>query len=252
MQPMSDVGPSPRRSLLGGIGGATRLVALVVGVVVLAILGLRSPTADQGSTPSSPPAAVVGAATAAGATSSTQAAETMEASAAASLEPTTEPTFAPTAEPPTPTPKPTAKPTSRPTPKPTHDPTPEGTPKITTKSGSFGQTLTVQGITTRVAKTATKQGALNCVTDDPERQGWTELVSYDLTMSWPDAGDAEEPWVAVGAKPWNVLQFDGPSPFKSGADYIVSTCHRPGDSDKVMVEISPPGSPLIYYRWYFH
>ena len=89
-----------------------------------------------------------------------------------------------------------------------------------------------------------------CVTDDPDRQGWTELVSYELTMTWPDAGDAEEPWFAVGAKPWNVLQFDGPSPFKSGADYVVSTCHRPSDSDKVMVEISPPGTPTIY-RWYF-
>jgi hypothetical protein len=55
----------------------------------------------------------------------------------------------------------------------------------------------------------------------------------------------------VGSKPWNVLQFDGPLPFRSGVDYIVSTCHRPSDSDKVMVEISPPGSPLIYYRWYF-
>ena len=70
-------------------------------------------------------------------------------------------------------------------------------------------------------------------------------------MTWPDAGDAEEPWVAVGSKPWNVLRFDGPSPFRSGADYIVSTCHQPSNSDKVMVEISPPGSPLIYYRWYF-
>ena len=89
------------------------------------------------------------------------------------------------------------------------------------------------------------------MTDDPDRQGWTEVVSYELTMTWPDAGDAEEPWFAVGAHPWNVLQFDGPSPFKSGADYVVTTCHRPSDSDKVMVEIAPPGSPLIYYRWFF-
>ncbi len=71
-------------------------------------------------------------------------------------------------------------------------------------------------------------------------------------MHWPHAGDAEEPWVAVGEKPWNALTFDGPSPFKSGADYVVSTCHRPADSDDVMVEISPPGSPIIDYRWYFH
>jgi hypothetical protein len=49
-----------------------------------------------------------------------------------------------------------------------------------------------------------------------------------------------------------VLQFGGPSPFRSGSDYIVSTCHRPSDSEAVMVEISPLGSPLIYYRWYFN
>lgn len=149
------------------------------------------------------------------------------------------------------TPKPTAKPTPTPTPKPTRDPTPEGTPRITTRSGSFGQTLTVQGVAARIAKTTARDGALSCVTDDLDRQGWTEIVSYQLKMTWPDAGDAEEPWLAVGSKPWNVLQFDGPLPFRSGVDYIVSTCHRPSDSDKVMVEISPPGSPLIYYRWYF-
>ena len=56
---------------------------------------------------------------------------------------------------------------------------------------------------------------------------------------------------AVGSKPWNVLQFDGPSRFTSGSDYVVTTCKRPSDSDRVMVEISPPGSPIIYYRWYF-
>ena len=92
---------------------------------------------------------------------------------------------------------------------------------------------------------------MRCVTDDPDAQGWTEVVSYELRMTWPDAGDAEEPWFAVGSRPWNVLQFDGPSPFSSGADYIVSTCKRPSDSDKVMVEISPPGSPMILHRWYF-
>ena len=49
----------------------------------------------------------------------------------------------------------------------------------------------------------------------------------------------------------DVLQFDGPSPFRSGSDYVVTTCKRPSDSDKVKVEISPAGSPIIYYRWYF-
>jgi hypothetical protein len=111
--------------------------------------------------------------------------------------------------------------------------------------------LSVQGIEVRVARTAPHEGALNCTSDDPERQGWTEVVSFEISMTWPDAGDAEEPWVAVGSKPWNVLTFDGPSPFRSGSDYVVTTCKRPSDSDKVKVEISPPGSPIIYYRWHF-
>ena len=62
----------------------------------------------------------------------------------------------------------------------------------------------------RVARTAPHEGALNCTSDDPERQGWTEVVSYEISMTWPDAGDAEEPWVAVGSKPWNVLDVRRP------------------------------------------
>ena len=102
-----------------------------------------------------------------------------------------------------------------------------------------------------VDRAPVQAGALACVSDDPDRQGWTELVSYELRMVFPNPGAASEPWVAVGARPWNVLQFDGPQPFTSGADYIVSTCRRPGDSDKVMVEYSPSGSPIASYRWYF-
>jgi hypothetical protein len=256
----ADPQSAPRR-LTSLIGGAVSLLFLLgVGLIVVS-LGSRTALPQPSGFP--PPAAAVGAV-------STQAVEPTEAATASpspTVEPTAEvtpePTTAPTPEPPAATPRPTteptaeptarptAKPTPKPTPKPTHDPTPEGTPRITTKSGSFGQALTVQGIEVRVAKTAAHEGALNCVTDDPDRQGWTEVVSYELTMTWPDAGDAEEPWFAVGGHPWNVLQFDGPSPFKSGADYVVTTCHRPSDSDKVKVEISPPGSPLIYYRWFF-
>ena len=47
------------------------------------------------------------------------------------------------------------------------------------------------------------------------------------------------------------MDFDGPAPMRSGAEYVVTTCKRPSDSNKVKVEISPPGSPIIYYRWYF-
>ena len=251
----------PRR-LTSLVGGAVSVLFLLA--VGLVVVSLGSRTALPGAS-GPPPAAAVGAVSTPAAeptetpTATPSPSPTVEPTPAATAEPsatptpeppaaTPRPTAAPTAEP---TARPTAKPTPKPTPKPTHDPTPEGTPKITTKSGSFGQTLTVQGIEVRVAKTAARDGSLNCVTDDPDRQGWTEVVSYELTMTWPDAGDAEEPWVAVGAHPWNVLQFDGPSPFKSGADYVVTTCHRPSDSDKVMVEISPPGSPIIEYRWFF-
>ena len=86
-------------------------------------------------------------------------------------------------------------------PKPTRDPKPEGTPKITKRSGSFGQTLSVQGIEVRVARTAPHEGAISCTSDDPERQGWTEVVSYELSMTWPDAGDAEEPWSRSAPSP---------------------------------------------------
>lgn len=248
----------PLRRLASGFGGSLRILVLLVGALVVAVIGLGSRTADRSAAPAPSFVAVVGAAATdtAGLPTASPTPESSTATdpIAAASTPTAEPTPAAAAEQ-TPaaaaTPKPTARTTPRPTPRPTHDPTPEGTPRITSRSGSFGQTLTVQGVTARVARTAARDGALSCVTDDPDRQGWTELVSYELRMSWPDAGDAEEPWVAVGSKPWSVLQFDGPSPFKSGADYVVSTCHKPADSDKVMVEISPPGSPLIYYRWFF-
>ena len=65
--------------------------------------------------------------------------------------------------------------------KPTHDPTPEGTPRIATKSGSFGQTLTVHEIAVRVDKTSPREGSIRCVTDDPDRQGWTDVVSYEFS-----------------------------------------------------------------------
>ncbi len=76
-----------------------------------------------------------------------------------------------------------------------------------------------------------------CVTDDPEMQGWTEKVSFDLKITWPDPSDADEPYITIG-KPWYVLEFDGPRPWKSGASYVFSTCHRPGDSMKAKVQIA--------------
>lgn len=241
------------RRLTHSLGELAALVVIVAAVAVALGLGSRTAPVPDSSTGASASPWAIGVIEPS--TSPTND-PTATASVAATPGPTPHPTSAPTPQPtadPTaaPTARPTPKSTPRPTTKPTPDPRPEGTPRITAASGAFGQTLTVQGIKVRVDRAAARDGTISCTTDDPDRQGWTELVSYELRMTWPDAGDAEEPWVAVGKQPWNVLQFDGPSPFKSGADYVVSTCHKPDDSDKVKVEISPPGSPLIYLRWSF-
>jgi hypothetical protein len=239
------------RSVLGAV---LTMAALVVSLVVFLTVrgGTDRPTADAaspavGSPVSSPSDLGLGAAQIdPSSTPSSDPSPSPQATATPTPEPTPEPTPDATA------PRLTAKPTAKPTSKPVVDPRPEGTPRTDKASGSFGQTLTVAGIDVVVSPTTRSDTAPGCTSDDPERQGWTEPVSYTLRMTWPKEKDAEEPWFAVGSKPYNVLNFDGPSPFKSGADYIVSTCHRPDDSDKVMVEISPPGSPLVYYRWYFH
>ena len=226
-------------------GGISAAFLVVVALVVLNLGGRTAPATPEASVPPSI-AAVVGA-------DDPEPADTPVPTAEPTPEPTAEPTPPPTSEPtpePTdkPTPKPTPKPTAKPTPRPTPDPEPEGTPRVTTASGSFGQTLTVKGIDVRMSRRDPAEGVgMHC----PDT-GWTDYISYDLRITWPHANDAEEPWIAVGSKPFNVLDFGGPSPFKSGAAYVFTTCHRPGDSDKAMVEISPPGSPLIYLRWYFH
>jgi hypothetical protein len=239
---------------------ATAVVELIALVAVIAVLALVFRNGGAGSAPSpspeaiaasSPSALVVATPSPLVTESSTPPtpAETPEPSIE-SARPTARPTPDPT---PAPTPAPTPRPTNRPAPTkaPTPDPRPEGTPRIATASGSFGETLTVAGIKVRLAPTEPQESALRCVTDDPERQGWTELVSYELRIIWPDASDAEEPLLAVGKHPWNVIAWDGPMPFKSGADYVVSTCHKPGDSDKALIELSPPGSPMNLLRWYF-
>jgi hypothetical protein len=171
-----------------------------------------------------------------------------EAGVSPSVEPTATPTAKPTAQP---TAKPTTKPTAKPTAKPVVGSEPEGTPKITTAKGSFGQTLTVQGITVTMTRREPAPGLATCGTsDDPQKQGYTEAVAYELTMTWPKASSAETPWIAVGKDPYFVNWFD-PEPVKSGVTHVFATCKRPADSYKAMVEISPPGSPIIYYRWYF-
>lgn len=151
---------------------------------------------------------------------------------------------------PTPAPARTSPPASTRTPPPVPDPGPEGTPVVTTARGVFGETLAVQGIRVMATTVEPDPGLITlCATDDPERQGWTELVAFRMTLTWPDPGDAAEPWVAVGTRPWNVLSWE--PAVASGVPTTLTTCHRPGDTDAIMVELSPPGSPLIYYRWYF-
>jgi hypothetical protein len=173
---------------------------------------------------------------------------TVEPTAPAPVPATPAPTFRGT---PAPMPVATPRATPRPTPAPVPDPRPEGTPAISTASGSFGATLVVRGISVTLDHAAPDPSLANlCRSDDPERQGWTELVAFSLTMTWPDPSDAQEPWVAVGSRPWNVLSFE-PS-VASGRTVVVTTCRRPADVDPdEKVEISPAGSPMQLVRWYF-
>ncbi len=165
--------------------------------------------------------------------------------------PTLEPTPDPTATPAPATPKPTPRPTPKPTPKPTHDPAPEPTPWIGTDSGSFGQTLTVDAVQVRLDRRGPSQDPqIRCGTsDDPERQGFTDVVSYDLRITWPDPGDASEPWIAVGSDPYNVLWFE--PAVASGVATVFSTCKRRADSFNAMVEWSPNGGPMRLFRFSF-
>lgn len=150
----------------------------------------------------------------------------------------------------TPAPAGTVTPVPTRTPPPLPDPAPEGTPIITTARGAFGDARTIEGVRVTAIAIEPDPGLANlCATDDPERQGWTELVAYRITITWPDPGDAQEPWVAVGTRPWNVLSWE--PAVTSGVPTTLTTCHRPGDSGTIMVELSPSGSPIIYYRWYF-
>lgn len=167
------------------------------------------------------------------------------ATSPASSEPTLEATADPTATPVPATPKPTPRPTPRPTSNPTHDPAPEPTPRLGTASGSFGQTLSVDGVKVRMSlRDPSQNPPINCGTsDDPAMQGYTDIVSYDLRITWPDPADATEPWIAVGATPYHSLWFD--PQVASGVDVVFATCKRPADSFKAMVELAPNGDPVL-------
>ena len=222
-------------------------VLVVVGAMVWLLAGRDSSGAV--ATASTPP--LVAAATDVPSSVTLDPASTprLDASAAATPADTSEPALEPTpdstATSAPPTPKPTPKPTPRPTPRPTHDPAPEPTPRLGTASGSFGQTLTVDGVKVRMDRRDPSQDpTIRCgLTDDPEMQGFTDVVSYDLRITWPDPADASEPWIAVGSTPFNVLWFE--PTVRSGVDVVFSTCKRPADSFKATVELAPNGDAVL-------
>lgn len=246
-----------RRLLRGteGVVSAVLLVAVAIGVAALA----------QGRGEAAPPPSLSAAAAAA----SGAYAQSLAAPATTpewSVHPVPTPQVelsspSPTAPPavtsipdPTPTERPTAAPTKRPpTPPPVPDPNPEPTPRIRTATVAFGQSRTLEGITAYLSPREASQTPICGTSDAPEMQGFTEAVSYDLRITWADPSDANEPWIAVGKTPYNALWFEPEGRFfKSGVDYVFSTCKRPADSSSAMIEVQPPGNdPPRIDRWYF-
>jgi len=246
-----------RRLVSGATRTARGAVSLVVFVGVVAGVTVLLAGRGSGTTPSTAGADTAGADTAiasvaATVTPSATATTGLTASPAGPTPSIAEPSAeASTAAEPSPTPAPTARPTPAPTkrpatPKPVVDPAPEPTPRIGRVSGSFGQTLTVDGISVRLSPRPPSDDPLvRCgLTDDPEMQGFTEIVSFDLRVTWSKPSEANEPWIGIGTTPFNVLWFDSQGPFTSGVEYVFSTCHRPADSDKARVVISPDGEPV--------
>lgn len=170
----------------------------------------------------------------------------------ATSEPALAPTPDPTATPAPATPKPTPRPTPKPTPKPTHDPAPEPTPAVFRDSGRFGETLSAGGVSAYLQQRAPNPDpSINCVSGDPDWQGYTEKTSFDLRMTWSNPSEAMEPFVAAGSSPYfSVIWFD-PGQFKSGATHLVTVCTRPGDSAKAMVTVESNGGPPRSYRFIF-
>jgi hypothetical protein len=265
--PVSDI-PGPIHASRMGAGrplreaGSVVAMLTIVGVLVFLLAGRNSSTA--GSVASAAPVAVVVVA------SQTAAATTADAGSAAgfnpepssaelpaiepTMEPTIEPTRAPTPEPTLrPTPEPTPAPTKRPvasTPKPTHDPAPEPTPTLFRASGSFGDTLSAGNVSVFLDRHATSADP-NCVSGEPSLQGHTEIVSFELKMTWSKPLDMLEPFVAVGAKPFFNAQWFDPQTFHSGGTYVWSTCVRPGDTEPALVSFESNGGAPRSYRFTF-
>ena len=135
-------------------------------------------------------------------------------------------------------------------PRPTHDPAPEPTPWLGKVSGSFGSTLTVGGVTAYLEPRAPSSDP-RCVSGDPSMRDYTEIVSYDLRMTWPASAEVIQPFLAVGASPYFNANWFDPSGFESGVTYVVSTCVRLGDSDEALIERESNGGPPRSYRFSF-
>lgn len=248
------------RSLLHALAQGARglastiVVVATVGVMVFLLAG-RDGTAAPAATPGA--MAAVGASAAVGQAPSPGASaaavpSTASESPSSAITPAPEPSVEPTPPPtPAPTPKPTLKPTPKPTPKPIRDPAPEPTPIAYRASGSFGETLSAGGVTAFVQRRDLGPNAVNCGTDDPEWQGYTEPVSFTLRMTWSKPSEALEPFVAAGSAPYFYVVGWDDGPFKIGADNTVTVCVRPGDSAKVRVETESNGGPPRSYRFSF-
>jgi hypothetical protein len=238
--------------------------AIAAVAFLLAGRGGSNGDAAPRSSPSAPAVAEAGAAASAWGTPALEASVTTVPAASPTVavpsstsEPTQEPTPAATPEPtpeptPRPTPDPIPTPTQRPapTPKPTHDPAPEPTPAVYTAAGSFGSTLSAGGVKAFLDRHAPSSEP-NCASGEPSLQGHTQVVSFDLEITWSKPAEAMEPFVAVGSKPYFNVQWSDPSGFQSGGTYVWSTCVRPGDDDVAVISFESNGGAPRSYRFTF-
>lgn len=235
---------------LGGLIGTATIAAVIVGTLVI---GRPAASPDAAAT-QAPPLAVASTTTAGvgsspvAAGTSTQGAGTTEPTAASPT--AAPPTAAPTLEPettPAPRLKPTPRPTPKPTPKPVADPNPEPPYRTYTARGAYGATIGLQGMTVRLVPVDPGIFPLRCTTDDPERQGWSQSVSFELTMTWKDPSDADHPELIAGKAGYGVVAFSE-NAIRSGVPVIVTTCKRPADPDMAVVAFAYRDS-LDQYRW---
>jgi hypothetical protein len=233
-------------------GGGSILAVLVAVGVIGALLAGRDGAAAPAAPSATPPiVAAVGASPTSGDPTPSAAAipslvaETQSPELTSAPTPLPEPTTDPT---PAATPRATLKPTPKPTPQPIHDPAPEPTPTVFTKSGSFGSTLAAGGVEVFLDRHAPSSDP-TCVSSDPALQGHTQVVSFELRITWSKPAEAMEPFIGVGAKPWFSVQWYDPSGFRSGGTYVWSTCVRPGDTDPAVVSFESNGGPPRSYRF---